>query len=132
MKLIGKGYKTLTRIVDGVATIILELTNDSQIVPVTPNGENYEYAYTVASLYEGNRLITSNVTYTIQASNGVIGTWDEYKRTYTVTQLEVDSGRVNIKATYKGTDYERNFVITKVFSGESTVLLDIKIGRAHV
>ena len=125
MKLIGKGYKTLTRIVDGVAAIILELTNDSQIVPVTPNGENYEYAYTVASLYEGNRLITSNVTYTIQASNGVIGTWDEHKRTYTVTQLEVDSGRVNIKATYKGTDYERNFVITKVFSGESTVLLDI-------
>ena len=125
MKLIGKGYKTLTRIVDGVATIILELTNDSQIVPVTPNGENYEYAYTVASLYEGNRLITSNVKYTIQASNGVIGTWDEHKRTYTVTQLEVDSGTVNIKATYKGTDYERNFVITKVFSGESTVLLDI-------
>ena len=125
MKLIGKGYKTLTRIVDGVAAIILELTNDSQIVPVTPNGENYEYAYTVASLYEGNRLITSNVTYTIQASNGVIGTWDEHKRTYTVTQLEVDSGTVNIKATYKGTDYERNFVITKVFSGESTVLLDI-------
>ena len=125
MKLLGSGYKTLTRIIDGVAAIILELTNDSQIVPVTPNGENYEYAYTVASLYEGNRLITSNVTYTIQASNGVIGTWDEHKRTYTVTQLEVDSGRVNIKATYKGTDYERNFVITKVFSGESTVLLDI-------
>ena len=125
MKLIGKGYKTLTRIVDGVAAIILELTNDSQIVPVTPNGENYEYAYTVANLYEGNRLITSNVKYTIQASNGVIGTWDEHKRTYTVTQLDVDSGTVNIKATYKGTDYERNFVITKVFSGESTVLLDI-------
>lgn len=125
MKLIGKGYKTLTRIVDGVATIILELTNDSQIVPVTPNGENYEYAYTVANLYEGNRLITSNVKYTIQASNGVIGTWDEHKRTYTVTQLDVDSGTVNIKATYKGTDYERNFVITKIFSGESTVLLDI-------
>ena len=131
MKLIGKGYKTLTRIVDGVAAIILELTNDSQIVPVTPNGENYEYAYTVASLYEGNRLITSNVTYTIQASNGVIGTWDEHKRTYTVTQLEVDSGTVNIKATYKGTDYERNFVITKVFSGESTVLLDITNG-SHI
>ena len=125
MKLLGSGYKTLTRIIDGVAAIILELTNDSQIVPVTPNGENYEYAYTVANLYEGNRLITSNVTYTIQASNGVIGTWDEHKRTYTVTQLEVDSGTVNIKATYKGTDYERNFVITKVFSGESTVLLDI-------
>ena len=125
MKLIGKGYKTLTKIVDGVAAIILALNNNSQIVPVTPNGENYEYAYTVASLYEGNRLITSNVTYTIQASNGVIGTWDEHKRTYTVTQLDVDSGRVNIKATYKGTDYERNFVITKVFSGESTVLLDI-------
>ena len=125
MKLLGSGYKTLTRIIDGVAAIILELTNDSQIVPVTPNGENYEYAYTVASLYEGNRLITSNVKYTIQASNGVIGTWDEHKRTYTVTQLDVDSGRVNIKATYKGTDYERNFVITKVFSGESTVLLDI-------
>lgn len=125
MKLLGSGYKTLTRIIDGIATIILELTNDSQIVPVTSNGENYEYAYTVANLYEGNRLITSNVTYTIQASNGVIGTWDEYKRTYTVTQLEVDSGTVNIKATYKGTDYERNFVITKVFSGESTVLLNI-------
>ena len=125
MKLLGSGYKTLTRIIDGVAAIILELTNDSQIVPVTPNGENYEYAYTVANLYEGNRLITSNVKYTIQASNGVIGTWDEHKRTYTVTQLDVDSGRVNIKATYKGTDYERNFVITKVFSGESTVLLDI-------
>ncbi len=172
MKLLGSGYKTLTRIIDGVAAIILELTNDSQIVPVTPNGENYEYAYTVANLYEGNRLITSNVKYTIQASNGVIGTWsqivpvtpngenyeyaytvanlyegnrlitsnvkytiqasngvigtwDEHKRTYTVTQLEVDSGTVNIKATYKGTDYERNFVITKVFSGESTVLLDI-------
>ena len=125
MKLLGSGYKTLTRIIDGVAAIILELTNDSQIVPVTPNGENYEYAYTMANLYEGNRLITSNVKYTIQASNGVIGTWDEHKRTYTVTQLDVDSGTVNIKATYKGTDYERNFVITKVFSGESTVLLDI-------
>ena len=125
MKLLGSGYKTLTRIIDGVAAIILELTNDSQIVPVTPNGENYEYAYTVANLYEGNRLITSNVKYTIQASNGVIGTWDEHKRTYTVTQLDIDSGTVNIKATYKGTDYERNFVITKVFSGESTVLLDI-------
>lgn len=125
MKLLGSGYKTLTRIIDGVAAIILELTNDSQTVPVTPNGENYEYAYTVANLYEGNRLITSNVKYTIQASNGVIGTWDEHKRTYTVTQLDVDSGTVNIKATYKGTDYERNFVITKVFSGESTVLLDI-------
>ena len=125
MKLLGSGYKTLTRIIDGVAAIILELTNDSQIVPVTPNGENYEYAYTVANLYEGNRLITSNVKYTIQASNGVIGTWDEHKRTYTVTQLDVDSGTVNIKATYKGTDYERNFVITKVFSGESTVLLNI-------
>ena len=125
MKLLGSGYKTLTRIIDGVAAIILELTNDSQIVPVTPNGENYEYAYTVANLYEGNRLITSNVKYTIQASNGVIGTWDEHKRTYTVTQLDVDSGTVNIKATYKGNDYERNFVITKVFSGESTVLLNI-------
>ena len=125
MKLLGSGYKTLTRIIDGVAAIILELTNDSQIVPVTPNGENYEYAYTVANLYEGNRLITSNVKYTIQASDGVIGTWDEYKRTYTVTQLDVDSGTVNIKATYKDADYERNFVITKVFSGENTVLMDI-------
>lgn len=125
MKLLGSGYKTLTRIIDGVAAIILELTNDSQIVPVTPNGENYEYAYTVANLYEGNRLITSNVKYTIQASNGVIGTWDEHKRTYTVTQLDVDSGTVNIKATYKDADYERNFVITKVFSGENTVLMDI-------
>ena len=125
MKLLGSGYKTLTRIIDGVAAIILELTNDSQIVPVTPNGENYEYAYTVVNLYEGNRLITSNVKYTIQASDGVIGTWDEYKRTYTVTQLDVDSGTVNIKATYKDADYERNFVITKVFSGENTVLMDI-------
>ena len=81
MKLIGKGYKTLARIVDGVATIILELTNDGQIVPVTESGENYQYAFTTVNLYEGNRLLTSGVTYSIDADTNITGNWNEITRT---------------------------------------------------
>lgn len=125
MKLIGKGYKTLARIVDGVATIILELTNDGQIVPVTESGENYQYAFTTVNLYEGNRLLTSGVTYSIDADTNITGNWNEITRTYTVTNMTTDTGIINIKATYKGIDYERNFVLVKVYSGESTVMLDL-------
>ena len=125
MKLLGSGYKTLTRIIDGIATIILELTNDGQIVPVTESGENYQYAFTTVNLYEGNRLLTSGVEYTIDADSNIVGNWNEITRTYTVTNMTTDTGIINIKATYKGIDYERNFVLVKVYSGESTVMLDL-------
>ncbi len=55
---------------------------------------------TYAQVLYGNTDVSSECTYSIAKSSGIAGTWDNTRRTYTVTELTTDTGWVDITASY--------------------------------
>lgn len=126
--IIGTGFKTLSKIRDGNSSVVLNLSNDSHVIPCDENGHNgnYQECYTDVSLYEGNELITS-ISYTIEASSGVTGEWNAALKRYTVTNMsdDVTHGYVDFKANYKGSSYSSRFTLSKTFNGKDAYSVDM-------
>ncbi len=123
--IIGTGYKTLSKLENGVSTLQLNISNDSHVVPVNEGGENYFGCETVLSLQLGDKLITSGVKYEIKPSEGITGNWNEGTRKYTVTKLTEDSAYVDFIATYDGVKRDARFSVTKIYNGNDSVIASL-------
>ncbi len=108
-----------------VRTISINLSNEYQVIQANSDGtiDNFPEVNTKVSVYFGIQNISARATYTVNAGDGITGSWDSDKYTYTVTGMSVDEGYVDIKAEYNSTGEKytatRRFTVTKIRQGES-------------
>ena len=108
-----------------VRTISINLSNEYQVIQANSDGtiDKFPEVNTKVSVYFGIQNISARATYTVNAGDGITGSWDSDKYTYTVTGMSVDEGYVDIKAEYNSTGEKytatRRFTVTKIRQGES-------------
>lgn len=122
----GRTIEDITKdAIKEVRTISINLSNEYQVIQANPDGtiDNFPEVNTKVSVYFGIQNISARATYTVNAGNGITGSWDSDKYTYTVTGMSVDEGYVDIKAEYNSTGEKytatRRFTVTKIRQGES-------------
>ena len=91
--------------IGGISTldaISAVLSNDAHVVHTNTNGSGGDYSdcITRITVYSGDADVSDRATYTVQASPGVTGTWNDQTRTYQVTGMTADDGYVDIDALY--------------------------------
>lgn len=104
----------------GENTISAVLSNESHVIPTDSEGNsgNYTGAETTISIYEGTKDVSIAWTVKAEASEGIAGSLTE--KTYTVTEISVDSGYVEFTCSRNGyPDIIKRFQLSRVKSGSS-------------
>lgn len=102
---------------NGQDALTTALTNSSHNIPTDSDGNNGNYAgcATTIQIFKGSTQLTSGLTYSHAPSSGVTGTANG--ATYTVTNMTVDTGYIDMGVTYEGTKHVKRFNISKTRSG---------------
>mgnify|MGYP001006317595 CR=1 FL=1 len=102
---------------NGANAIMAVLTNESHVVPTDSAGNNGNYtgANTKCVIYEGTTDVSALWNVTATPSSGVTGTLSD--KTYTVTNMTVDSGYVDIVAKKDSTTITKRFNLSKSKQG---------------
>lgn len=79
------------------------LDNDAHVVHTKPDGSggNYAACHTTIRVYLGDTDVSDHLdSVKVTVSEGITGTWNDKTRTYQVTDMNTDSGYVDIEAQY--------------------------------
>ena len=99
----------------------MQLSNDYYSVNVDSGGKYSEFpsdVTTIAQVMYGTQDVTSDCTFIVTESGGITGSWNNAKHQYTVTGLSVDTGWVDIQATYLSKlVVTKRFTIAKLYAG---------------
>ena len=128
--MIGTGLKTLSKLNDGSSTAILELTNDSHVIPCDEYGKNgnYDTCETTVNFYIGNQLDASATIDPPKVGLGISSqdyTWNPISRTFKLNNMNNEESYVDFSKTYGGTKYTVRFSISKVRNGNGSFLMDL-------
>ena len=132
-KLVSTGQITLTDVTDG---LYARLSSESHVVPTNTDGSDGSYngCSTTMSILLGRTDDSANWSVTAHATVGVIG--ELVGKTYTVSNMTVDAGYVDITATRVGYPaLTSRFSITKArrgFAGPAITLIASKQGFSFV
>lgn len=105
--------------IDKLKTLSVVLSNENQMISTDADGNcgNFPETATTVSVYMGSVDVTDKAVYTATESPGIIGSWNLFTKTYTVTDLSTDSGYVDISASYSALKGSRRFTIAKLKAG---------------
>lgn len=100
--------------VDGTDGISMILSNEAVALPCDIEGNPLDYspATGTAYVYKGASDVSASATWTVSWS-GMTGTWTASFRTYKVTGMTADVGKLTIKAVYSGITLTKVFTVTK-------------------
>lgn len=100
--------------VDGTDGISMILSNEAVALPCDIEGNPLDYspATGTAYVYKGASDVSASATWTVSWS-GMTGTWTASSRTYKVTGMTADVGKLTIKAVYPGITLTKVFTVTK-------------------
>ena len=100
--------------VDGTDGISMILSNEAVALPCDIEGNPLDYspATGTAYVYKGASDVSASATWTVSWS-GMTGTWTASSRTYKVTGMIADVGKLTIKAVYSGITLTKVFTVTK-------------------
>lgn len=100
--------------VDGTDGISMILSNEAVALPCDIEGNPLDYspATGTAYVYKGASDVSASATWTVSWS-GMTGTWTASSRTYKVTGMTADVGKLTIKAVYSGITLTKVFTVTK-------------------
>ena len=100
--------------VDGTDGISMILSNEAIALPCDIEGNPLDYspATGTAYVYKGASDVSASATWTVSWS-GMTGTWTASSRTYKVTGMTEDVGKLTIKAVYSGITLTKVFTVTK-------------------
>lgn len=100
--------------VDGTDGISMILSNEAIALPCDIEGNPLYYspATGTAYVYKGASDVSASATWTVSWS-GMTGTWTASSRTYKVTGMTADVGKLTIKAVYSGITLTKVFTVTK-------------------
>lgn len=106
---------------DGHDSIVANLTNDAHAVPTDSNGANGNYSgcSTQIELFIGSEKVTSGVTYSFSPIGGITGSGNTSNGTYTVTNMTIDAGYVDLTARYNNKNFVKRFTISKNKQGQA-------------
>lgn len=114
------GGKSLEKRLEESTSLNMVLSNEYTGIPVDSNG-NYEGSMSVSTtvqVFYGHENVTDECSFSGNNSSGVYGNLDKDTHTYTVTGLTLDSGWVDITATYLGLyKVTKRFTISKTKDG---------------
>lgn len=100
--------------------LAVNLSIETMTVATDTDGNNGSYSNckTTVNISYGVDDVTSSSIITCTPADGVTGSWDSTKYTYTISNMTVDTGTVDISATYTTTidDVEQNLSATRTFS----------------
>ena len=90
------------------------LSNEAIALPCDIGGNPLDYspATGTAYVYKGALDVSASATWTVSWS-GMTGTWTASTRTYKVTAMSADVGKLTIKAVYSGATMTKVFTVTK-------------------
>lgn len=97
------------------------LSNEYQGIPTDYEGnyETFPEVKTTVQVLYGHADVSADCSYTFQRSDGITGAWNRNTRTYTVAGLSMDTGWVDITATYLTLfSVKKRFKVAKVKDGE--------------
>ena len=102
-------------------TIVAILSNDAHVIATDSEGNGGDFSECNSSIqvFSGTTDVTNITIYDVIPSDGITGSWDLANYTYTVTDLSVDTGYVDIIATHKGVSVIKRFTVTKSKTGKS-------------
>lgn len=100
--------------VDGTDGISMILSNEAIALPCDIEGNPLDYspATGTAYVYKGASDVSASATWTVSWS-GMTGTWTASSRTYKVTGMTADVGKLTIKTVYSGITLTKVFTVTK-------------------
>ena len=92
-------------VLSGISTldaIGAALNNDAHVVHTNTDGSGGDYSdcFSKMTVYLGDTDVSDDSIFTVTASAGVTGHWDDASRTYYVTAMSTDDGYVDIDALY--------------------------------
>lgn len=92
-------------VLSGISTldaIGAALDNDAHVVHTNTDGSGGDYSdcSSKMTVYLGDTDVSDDSVFTVTASAGVTGHWDDASRTYYVTAMSTDDGYVDIDALY--------------------------------
>lgn len=108
--------------VQNARSFAVYLTNEYQGISTDNNGNytSFPETKTTAQAFLGSLDVSASCQYSVTKSSGVTGSWSSTTRTYTVTGLSIDSGWVEIKATYLNSlSATKRFTLSKIKQGDS-------------
>ena len=92
-------------VLSGISTldaIGAALDNDAHVVHTNTDGSGGDYSdcSSKMTVYLGDTDVSNDSVFTVTASTGITGHWDNASRTYYVTAMSTDDGYVDIDALY--------------------------------
>ena len=111
--------------------IVVNLTNDSHIIPCASDGTTNENSFigceTKISLFLGAEELDDGVSYDYEVSNENIGViFDSNTGTCAVKEMNnIDNGYIILTAHYNGVGYSKRFTITKSKQGEDAITINL-------
>ena len=111
--------------------IVVNLTNDSHIIPCNSDGTTNENSFigceTKISLFLGAEELDDGVSYDYEVSDANIGVvFDSNTGTCKVEEMNnIDSGIITLTAYYNGVGYSKKFSISKNKQGEDAITINL-------
>ena len=111
--------------------IVVNLTNDSHIIPCNSDGTTNENSFigceTKISLFLGAEELDDGVSYDYEVSDANIGViFDSNTGTCKVEEMNnIDSGIITLTAYYNGIGYSKKFSISKNKQGEDAITINL-------
>ena len=113
VKLIGGGA-------DGVTPIVGYLTNEAHTIAADVNGNvigNLADAGGIFKVFSGTTDVTTSSTFTLSNQTGLIASIGATSGSYTISAVSLDSGYVDLQATYNGGVIVKRYTISKSRQG---------------
>lgn len=114
VKLIGGGA-------DGVTPIVGYLTNEAHTIAADVNGNvigNLADAGGIFKVFSGTTDVTTSSTFTLSSQTGLIASIGATSGSYTISAVTLDSGYVDLQATYNGVVIVKRYTISKSRKGD--------------
>lgn len=102
--------------------LVAYLDNDFQLIPTNADGtyDTFPTCTATISVFDNSTDVTALCTYSVTASAGITGSWNLSTKTYTVTGLSTDTGRVEFTVTYNTSTITKRFSLTKLKQSEGS------------
>ena len=124
-------------VLSGISTldaIGAALDNDAHVVHTNTDGSGGDYSdcSSKMTVYLGDTDVSDDSVFTVTASAGITGHWDDASRTYYVTAMSTDDGYVDIDALYgTGERYLTTRKGLKITTRAGKYIL-VQSGGAHI
>lgn len=121
---------------DTNGSLTITLTNEFQGVSTDETGQGGDYSTCnteVNVIYNGTDITSDpEIDWDIIIPQTATGTWNVNTHTVTVTNIQDDYAVIEIFASYRGLDVKKNFIVKKIKTGSSPIVVNIESSGGNI